>query len=129
MKKLTVALCTALLLTGCGTSEKASSDNRTATTANTATTTTKPETTTATTSAPTSGVTGVAACDDYLAKVETCLSKPNVPEAAKQAYRQSLEQNRTAWKQAASTPQGKASLESSCKMAMDSAKQFFDSCK
>lgn len=122
MKKLTFALFTALLLTACGTSEKASSDSRTATT-------TKTTETTTTTTAPTSGVTGVAACDDYLAKVETCLSKPNVPEAAKQAYRQSLEQNRTAWKQAASTPQGKASLETSCKMAMDSAKQFFDSCK
>lgn len=74
-------------------------------------------------------LTGVAACDEYLSKVEVCLNKPNVPEATKAAYRQSLEQNRAAWKRAASSAQGKASLEASCKMAIDSAKPFFDGCK
>ena len=120
MKKLTFALCTTLLLIGCGTSETAKSDNRT--TANTATTTTKTETTTSTTSAPSGGVTGVAACDEYLTKVEKFLNNPNVPQASRDAYKQSLEQNRTAWKQAASTPQGKASLETSCKAALDAIK-------
>jgi hypothetical protein len=79
--------------------------------------------------AETESVTGVEACDEYLSKVEFCLTKPNVPEAAKTAYRQSLEQNRAAWKQLAATEQGKASLQSSCKMALDSAKTFFDSCQ
>jgi hypothetical protein len=57
------------------------------------------------------------------------MNNPNVPQATKDIYKQSLEQNRAAWKQAASTPQGKASLESSCKTALDAAKTFLDSCK
>jgi len=77
----------------------------------------------------TSANTGVASCDEYLTQVAKCLNNPNVPEAAKAAYRASLDQNRTAWKQAASTPQGKAALESSCKMALDNAKGFLASCK
>jgi hypothetical protein len=73
--------------------------------------------------------TGVASCDEYLTQVEKCLNNPHVPDAAKAAYRQSLEQNRTAWKQAASTPQGKAALETSCKAALDGAKPFLATCK
>ena len=73
--------------------------------------------------------TGVASCDEYLTQVEKCLNNPNVPEAAKAAYRTSLEQNRTAWKQAAATPQGKAALEASCKTALDNAKPFLATCK
>jgi len=90
-------------------------------------TATTPATTTP--AAATTSVTGVASCDEYLTQVEKCLNSKNVPEAAKAAYRQSLETNRTAWKQAASTPQGKAALESSCKAALDSAKSFLASCK
>ena len=73
--------------------------------------------------------TGVASCDEYLTQVEKCLNNPQVPEQAKAAYRASLEQNRTAWKQAASTPQGKAALEASCKAALDGAKGFLATCK
>lgn len=79
--------------------------------------------------ATTAAVTGVAACDEYLTRVEKCLESRNVPEAAKAAYRQSLEQNRTAWKQASATPQGKAALETSCRAALDGAKSFLDSCR
>lgn len=136
MKKLTLTLSMALSLSGCGMigGSTSSSDNRTntvATKTNSAapTSSTNSSSTTSTTTASLKIETGVAACDEYLTKVETCLNKPNVPEATKTAYRQSLEQNRSAWKQAASTPQGKASLETSCKMAIDSAKPFFDSCK
>jgi len=83
----------------------------------------------ATSTTSTAANTGVASCDEYLTQVAKCLNNPNVPEAAKAAYRASLDQNRTAWKQAASTPQGKAALESSCKMALDNAKGFLASCK
>jgi hypothetical protein len=86
-------------------------------------------TTPAASTAATAANTGVASCDEYLTQVEKCLNNPHVPDAAKAAYRASLEQNRTAWKQAASTPQGKAALESSCKTAMDNAKSFFATCK
>lgn len=138
MKRLilfcSLSLCAAFFLAGCSASENSNTGNTS--NANTATTTTTktPETNTNATSTPagtgtTATVTGVAACDEYLARVEKCLNNPKVPDAAKAAYRQSLETNRNAWKQAASTPQGKASLETSCKTALDNAKTFLDSCK
>ena len=102
MKKLTLILCFGLLLAGCGGSQ---------TTANSTTSTTE---------------TGVPACDEYLAKVEKIVNNPNVPQTTRDAYKQSLDQNRTAWKQAASTTQGKASLEQNCKQALESAKPAFD---
>jgi len=108
MKKLTLTLCLGLLLAGCGGDKP------------TANSTIKTETTTST------AETGVPACDEYLAKVEKFVNNPNVPQATKDAYKQSLEQNRTAWKQASSTAQGKMSLESGCKQALESAKPAFD---
>ncbi len=77
----------------------------------------------------TRAVTGVAACDEYLEKLEEFIENPKVPQASKDAFKGSLEQNRTAWKQAASTPQGKAGLESSCKMALDSIKPTLEQWK
>ena len=66
---------------------------------------------------------GVAECDDYFKKVEECMSKN---AAMKAAMEPSMKQNRDAWKQAASTPQGKESLKTSCKAAADAVAQ---SCK
>ena len=109
MKKQTLTLFLGLLLTACGGGDKPAANSPT-----------KTETTTSTTE------TGVPACDEYLAKVEKFINNPNVPQATRDAYKQSLEQNRTAWKQAASTTQGKQQLESSCKMALESAKPAFD---
>ncbi|MDX6613495.1 MAG: hypothetical protein QOD75_2681 [Blastocatellia bacterium] len=73
--------------------------------------------------------TGVASCDEYLTQVEKCLNNPRVPDAAKAAYKQSQEQNRTAWKQLASSPQGKVAAESACKTALENAKSFLATCK
>lgn len=132
MKSLTliVLFCAALLFVGCGTTENTNSNANAGNSNSTATSTPKAaETKTAPAETTTAGVTGVAACDEYLTRVEKCLNSPNVPEAAKTAYRQSLEQNRAAWKQAASTPQGKASLETSCQTALNAAKSFLDTCK
>ena len=102
MKKLTITLCLGLLLTGCGGDK---------TIATSATSTTE---------------TGVPACDEYLAKAEKFVNNPNIPQTTQDIYKQSLKQNRTAWKQAASTVQGKQQLESSCKQALESAKPAFD---
>ena len=102
MKKLTLTLCLGLLLAGCS-GDKPTANSTTST-----------------------ADTGVPACDEYLAKVEKFVNNPNVPQATKDAYKQSLEQNRTAWKQAASTAQGKQQLETSCKQALESAKPAFD---
>ena len=64
---------------------------------------------------------GVPECDDYLAKYLACVDS-KVPEAARAMVRQQLDQTKTAWKQAASTPQGKAGLAMGCKQALDAAK-------
>ena len=71
--------------------------------------------------------TGIAACDDYLAKVEKCiLNNANVPEQVKTTYRSNLEQSRAAWKSASANPTAKAQTESACKQASDAAKPSFD---
>jgi len=102
MKKLTLVLCFGFLLTGCG-GDRSSATSTSSTTE-----------------------TGVPACDEYLAKVEKFVNDPNVPQITKDTYKQSLEQNRMAWKQAALTAQGKQQLDASCKMALASAKPAFE---
>lgn len=112
MKKLTLILCFTLWLTGCSSADQQPS-------------TKAAETKRAETSAVKTEI-GVAACDEYLSKVEKCMNNQSVPPAVRDSWRQSLDQNRAAWQQAAATPQGKAGLESSCKMALESAKPTFD---
>jgi hypothetical protein len=131
MKRLSLVLTVLFLLAaatliGCTKTEPTNANN-----SNKAVSTATPAAPAATkaTAPSTAADTGVAVCDEYLTKVEKCLNNPHVPEAAKAAYRTSLEQNRTAWKQAASTPQGKAALETSCKSALDGAKSFLATCK
>ncbi|HZT57013.1 MAG TPA: hypothetical protein VFA21_00160 [Pyrinomonadaceae bacterium] len=65
---------------------------------------------------------GVAECDSYLEKYETCLND-KVPESARAMMRSSFEQTRKSWKDLAATPQGRNGLAQACKMADDSAKQ------
>ncbi len=62
---------------------------------------------------------GVAECDDYFKKYLACVDK--LAPAAQTQVRQALEQSRAAWKQAASTEQGKSALASTCKAASDAA--------
>ena len=64
---------------------------------------------------------GVAECDDYMAKYLACVDS-KVPEAARAALRQSLDQTKAQWKQAASTPEGKSTLAMACKQMTESAK-------
>ncbi len=64
---------------------------------------------------------GVPECDDYLTKYMACIDS-KVPEAARATVRQALDQTKAQWKQAASTPQGKAALATGCKAATDAAK-------
>ena len=61
---------------------------------------------------------GVAECDDYIKKYEGCLSK--MPAASKAAMDQAFKAQRDSFKQAASTPEGKTALKSSCKQLVDS---------
>ncbi|WP_428268404.1 hypothetical protein [Haliangium sp.] len=74
--------------------------------------------------------TGVAACDDFIEKYETCITtSPRIPDPVRDVYRQSIEDMRDAWREAASTPGGKAAAESACKQALEAmseAMQGFD---
>jgi hypothetical protein len=62
---------------------------------------------------------GVAECDDYFKKYLACIDK--LAPAAQTQARQVVEQSRAAWKQAASSVEGKAALASTCKAASDAA--------
>jgi hypothetical protein len=64
---------------------------------------------------------GVAECDEYIQKYETCVNS-KVPESARSMVKANLETMRTAWKRAAETPQGKAGLAAGCKQALEQAK-------
>ncbi len=129
---LTLSITAALLLAACGGSEtttnstNATGANKTETTTTTTTTTTStPATTTntpATTTTSGSGdKIGVAECDDFIAKYEACISS-KVPEAARAQFNTSIKQWRDSWRQAASTPQGKAGLAQGCKMIAEQSK-------
>src|ERR1043166_408474 len=63
---------------------------------------------------------GVPECDEYIAKYEACL-RDKVPAASRAQMETSFKQARDAWKKAAETPQGKASLGPACKQASDAA--------
>lgn len=64
---------------------------------------------------------GVPECDDYLQKMMECIDS-KVPEAAREQVRASLEASRSAWEQAATTPEGKAGLAAACTQAAEAAK-------
>lgn len=134
MKRLTLFLTLAmslslLALIGCSGSTEVNINANVKPAAATTPAATAPASTPATGTVTTAANTGVASCDEYLAQVEKCLNNPNVPEAAKAAYRQSREQQRESWKQLAASPTGKAAAESACKTALENAKPFFATCK
>lgn len=116
MKILTLIFmfCLAVSLTACGSakSQKPAAD-----------TAKNPEPNSPNTS---TGVTGIPACDDYLADVEKILANPNIPQVTRDTYRHTLEQNRIAWRQASHTLQSKIRLEKSCKAASDSLKPILE---
>lgn len=130
---LTIALsvCSALLL-ACGAADNANTTNTTnATTANraatnAATTTTPATTTSPATTAAAGAAIGVAECDDYLKKVDDCVTS-KVPAAARAQYTASIEQTRKSWRDLAANPQTRASLAAACKQAVESARLAYKS--
>jgi hypothetical protein len=68
---------------------------------------------------------GVAECDDYIKKMNDCAGKMQ-PEAAG-PMKDSMATMQKAWKDAASTPEGKTALASGCKQALDAAKSAYAS--
>lgn len=69
---------------------------------------------------------GVPECDEYFSKYSKCI-QDKVPEAAREMIESSLSKSMDAWKQAAATDEGKAQLASTCKSALDAAKQGMQS--
>ena len=65
---------------------------------------------------------GVPACDQYMRKYVACVDS-KVPESSRAMMRQSLDQTKAQWKQAASTPQGRDGLKMACEQAEAAAKQ------
>jgi hypothetical protein len=126
----TAAMICAFLIGGCTkqTTPNAEATNKTTTTTTKTTTNTaseKPATgeTAKTEAAPAGDSVGVAECDEYIKKYEACLTKiaANAP-AAQGPLKQAFEAQRNGFKSAASTPQGKATLVSTCKQAIETAK-------
>jgi hypothetical protein len=122
------ALSGALLIGGCArqTTPNVEATNKSTTvtknqTANTAGT---EMTTTETTKTETAGDSvGVAECDEYIKKYEACLTKIAASSPAVQGpLKQAFEAQRAGFKSAASTAQGKATLASTCKQAIATAK-------
>ena len=65
---------------------------------------------------------GVPECDAFMKKYLACIDA-KVPDVARLPLKQAFDQQKAAWKQAASTPQGKAGLVTACTQAEATAKQ------
>lgn len=65
---------------------------------------------------------GVPACDQYMRNYSACVDS-KVPEAARAQMKQQMQQTHLSWKQAASTPEGRAALTNACTQADAAAKQ------
>ncbi len=106
-------LCAAILI-GCSTTGTSNS-NTAADNSNKAATTG----TTRTTAASGDKI-GIAECDDYIAKYESCV-RGKVPEAARATLENSLKQARDNWKKAAENAQSRGTLAAACKQASEAA--------
>jgi hypothetical protein len=124
---LAAMICSTIAFTNCSTAPSSNNGNVVVTNSN-ANSTTKPAgDTTKTETATTSGdKVGVPECDEYIEKMETCFTK--VPEAQRAMVKTNFDTMRKSWKEAASTPQGKAGLATGCKAALDAAKQSYSYC-
>jgi hypothetical protein len=65
--------------------------------------------------------TGVKACDDFLAKYDTC-GTSKLPEAQRATYKAQLDQTRKAWVDMSKNASAKATMEATCKQTMDAMK-------
>ncbi len=129
---LTVAICVAVaaMLIACGGGANVTVNTpaknaappaaNTTTSASTPATAANPAANPATDAGPN---TGVPECDDYIKKYEACLTKiakaaPQVEDQMKKAF----QAQRDGFKTAAANPQSKATLATTCKQAVETAK-------
>jgi hypothetical protein len=106
----------ALVTAACADSKPAAPPATTAPAATVAPATTAPAATVA------SSDFGVPECDEYMNKWMACVDS-KVPAEHRATYKSAIEQSKTSWKQAASTPQGKQSLAMACTQQLAATKQ------
>lgn len=113
--KTFLALCLlgAFVLIGCSKTETMTNSNSTSNSNKTASTT-------STTSSSGDKI-GVPECDDFIAKYEACVSG-KVPEMVRAQFNTAMKTWKDTWRQAASTPEGKAGLAAACKQAAEQQK-------
>ena len=70
--------------------------------------------------------TGIAACDDFLQKYDTCVTS-KLPEAQRATYKAQLDQTRKMWVDMAKNPSAKSTMEGTCKQTMDAIKTSLQS--
>lgn len=70
--------------------------------------------------------TGIAACDDFLQKYDTCVTS-KLPEAQRATYKTQLDQTRKMWVDMAKNPSAKPAMEGSCKQTMEAIKASLQS--
>jgi hypothetical protein len=70
--------------------------------------------------------TGIAACDDFLTKYDTCVTS-KLPEAQRATYKAQLDQTRKTWLDMAKNPSAKSAMEQSCKQTTDAMKASLQS--
>ena len=134
-KLLTLSLAAMMfVLTSCGSKETVSNNAGNAnkgvvvanSNTNTAVAPNKSAETAPTTTVAAGDKIGIAECDEYLTKVESCITS-KVPEASRAMFKPSLDQTRKSWKDLAANPQTKTGLASACKQALATAKQTYAS--
>ncbi|MFL6256051.1 MAG: hypothetical protein ACJ74T_13660, partial [Pyrinomonadaceae bacterium] len=64
---------------------------------------------------------GVAVCDEYMDKYESCING-KVPRASQPMLKDNMEAIRKTWREVAATPQGRAGLAQGCDQALAEAK-------
>ena len=69
---------------------------------------------------------GIAVCDDFLTKYDTCVTS-KLPEAQRATYKAQLDQTRKTWLDMAKNPSAKSTMEQSCKQTMDAMKASLQS--
>ena len=70
--------------------------------------------------------TGIAACDDFLQKYDTCVTS-KLPEAQRATYKAQLDQTRKMWLDMAKNPSAKSTMEGTCKQTTDAMKASLQS--
>jgi len=120
MRRITLVILAtafAVVLVACSKTENVSNSNSNSSKTATGTSGTSTTSTTSTTASAGDKI-GVAECDDFIAKYESCVSG-KVPEMARAQYQSAVKQWKESWKKLADNPQTKGTLAAACKQAAE----------